>query len=88
MSDKKCLLYCAYCGKETKITISVSPLSIASNNGKKKKKIQITRYCDHCMCPNIINVPETWDVSALVLGEDEDVLRYSSGIPVLQGYKL
>ncbi len=78
MSDKLFKLHCTYCSRETKIIIEVPP-----TRGKKRKQIQITRYCEHCNKPNLITVPETWDERSPVLGDG--FLGYSEGIPILQG---
>ena len=80
MPDKLFKLRCTYCSGETKVHIEVP-----TTRGKKGKKIQITRYCEHCSKPNLINVPDTWDESGLVLGDEDDFLGYSEGIPILQG---
>ncbi len=88
MPDKTFLLRCAYtdCGKETKIILE--PPS-ASRRGKREKKIQLTRYCEHCNRPNIINVPDSWDPSPSrpVLGDDKWIVDTHDGIPVIQGEK-
>ncbi len=83
--EKIFLLHCAYsdCGKETRIIIIVP----ARRSRQKEKKIQLVRYCEHCNRPNIINVPESWDFSSPVLGDDNPVLRWNGGIPVIQGEK-
>ena len=81
MTDKRLIFLCAYndCGQETKIRVHV-----ATTTGQKRS-IQVTEYCEHCHRPNILNVPSTWDFSPLVLGDDDDFLGYSEGIPVLRG---
>jgi hypothetical protein len=83
MADKLFKLRCTYCSGETKIIIEVPP----AMRGKKRKKIQITRYCEHCNKPNLIVVPETWDERNPVLGDDDGFLGYSEGIPILEGEK-
>ena len=84
-TQKTFLLHCDYsdCGKETKIILTVP----APRRGKKEKKIQLVRYCEHCQRPNLINVLESWDFSSPILGDDHPVLRWDDGIPVLQGEK-
>jgi hypothetical protein len=86
MEEKTFLLRCGYsdCGKETKII-----LKAARKKGKQEKKIQLTRYCEHCNRPNIINVPESWDPrpSRLVYGDDKWIVDYNNDIPVIQGEK-
>jgi hypothetical protein len=79
MPDKLFKLHCIYCSGETKIIIEVP-----TTRGKKRKKIQITRYCEFCNKPNLITVPETWDERSPVLG-DGGFLGYSEGIAILQG---
>ena len=85
MPNKTFILRCAHCRKDTRIIIEV-PKSSASTQGKQVEKIQFVRYCEHCNRPNILNVPETWDDSSLVLGDN--VVCYSSGTPVIEGEKL
>ena len=90
MLEKTFLLRCTYtdCGKETKIILTAPPSS-ARRRGKQEKKIQLTRYCEHCNRPNIINVPETMDPhpSRLVYGDDKWIVDTRDGIPVIQGEK-
>jgi hypothetical protein len=88
MPDKTFLLRCAYtdCGKETKIILTAPPSS-ARRRGKQEKKIQLTRYCEHCNHPNLINVPETWDGNPLILGEDNPIIGSRNGMPVIKGEK-
>lgn len=43
------------------------------------------RYCEYCNRSNILNVPELWDVNALVLVDE--VIGFSEGVPVIQGQK-
>lgn len=83
MADKPFKLSCTYCSRETKISIDV-PLA---TRGTKRKKTQITRYCEQCNKPNLIVVPETWDERNSVLSRDNVFLGYSEGIPLLQGEK-
>jgi hypothetical protein len=85
MPGQEFILRCAHCRKDTRIVIE-APKSSASTRGKQVKKIQLVRYCEHCNRPNILNVPETWDDDSLVLGDN--VVGYSSGIPVIEGEKL
>lgn len=80
MPDKLFKFRCVYCSGDTKIHIEVP-----ATGGKKGKKIQITRYCEHCSKPNLISVSETSDGKGLVLGDEDDFLGYSEGIPILQG---
>jgi len=87
MGEKTFMLRCGYsgCGKETKII-----LAAASSRGRgKQEKIQLTRYCEHCNRPNIINVPTSWDPnpSQLVYGEEKWVVGSRDGVPVIQGEK-
>jgi hypothetical protein len=86
MEEKTFLLRCGYsdCGKDTKII-----LTAARKKGKQEKKIQLTRYCEHCIRPNIINVPESLDPrpSRLVYGDDKWIVDYNNDIPVIQGEK-
>src|SRR2546430_6776884 len=83
MRDKVFILQCDYCKGETKIIIKLP--SSPARGRKKGKKIQIIRICEHCNRANILTVPETWDERQPVLGDEEGVLGYSDGIPVLQG---
>jgi hypothetical protein len=84
-TQKTFLLRCAYsdCGKETKIILAIP----ARRRRKKEQNIQLVRYCEYCQRPNIINVPESWDYSSPILGDDHPVLRWDNGIPVIQGEK-
>jgi hypothetical protein len=80
MPDKLFKFRCVYCSNETKIHVEVP-----TTGGRKGKKIQIARYCEHCRKPNLIDISETWDETGLVLGDEDGVLGYSEGIPILQG---
>jgi hypothetical protein len=64
-------------------------LTAVRKKGKQEKKIQLTRYCEHCNRPNIIHVPESWDPapSRLVYGDDKWIVDYHNDIPVIQGEK-
>ena len=83
MPDNTFMLQCAHCGGETKIIIEV-PKKSTSMRGKK---IQLTRYCEHCNRPNIINVPETWNESPLILGDDNPIVGSRNGVPLIKGEK-
>lgn len=85
--DKEFLLRCAYedCRKETRIMLAV-PAPSVRRSGKQEKKIQLTRNCEHCNRPNIINVPQTWNSSELILGGS--VVDSRNGIAILQGEQL
>jgi hypothetical protein len=88
MGERTFVLCCGYsdCGKETKIILAAA----ASSRGRgKQEKIQLTRYCEHCNRPNIINVPESWDPnpSRFVYGDDKWVVGSRDGVPVIQGEK-
>ncbi len=84
MRDQEFLLRCAHCGKDTRIILKV-PTTFASGSGQKVRKIQITKDCEHCHHPNIINVPETWNPSELILGKD--IVGSRNGVPIIQGEK-
>ncbi len=86
MPERTFMLQCAHCSGETKIIIEVPKKSI-SMRGKKGKKIQLTRYCEHCNRPNIINVPETWDENPLTFGDDHPIIGSRNGVPVIKGEK-
>jgi hypothetical protein len=83
MPEKLFKLDCAYCHGETRLLIEVSP----SVRGKKRKAIEITRYCEQCEKPNIIVVPENWDEGNLVLGDNDSFSGYDEDIPHIQGEK-
>ena len=91
MEEKTFLLRCGYsdCVKETKIILTAAQKKGKRKKGKQEKKIQLTRYCEHCKRPNIINVPESWDPhpSRLVYGDYKWIVEYNNDIPVIQGEK-
>lgn len=84
MSERQVILHCDYCKNETMLSLTIPATAVSS---KKDPEIAITLYCKNCGRANIVNIPESWDDSSLVLGDGE-VLRYSDGLPVLQGHKL
>lgn len=84
MSEQQVILHCGYCKNETTLSLPIPATAVSS---EKEREIAITLYCKECGRANIVNIPEAWDDSSLVLGDGE-VLRYSDGLPVLQGHAL
>jgi hypothetical protein len=88
MGERTFLLRCGFsdCGKETKIILAAPP---ASRRRGKQEMIQLTRYCEHCNRPNIINVPRSWDSnpSRLVYGEDKWIVGSRDDMAIIQGEK-
>jgi len=83
MREIQFILQCYSCKGETKCVSKIP--STPARGRKEGKKIQIKRDCERCGKPNLINVPETWDERGPVLGDKDDFLGYSEGIPILQG---
>jgi hypothetical protein len=86
MSERQVILHCDYCKNETTVSLTIPATAMATAvSSKKDPEIAITLYCKECGRANIVTIPESWDDSSLVLGDGE-VLRYSDGLPVLQGH--
>lgn len=83
MLEKECSFRCAYCGATTNIIVKIPDTPAMAS----AKRAQLLQYCKDCNSPNIINVPGDWDFRPLVLGDEDDFLGYSDGIPILQGHK-
>lgn len=83
-TEKSYIVRCYYCGDDTEITIQIPQAALSSNSQTKEKEV----LCDHCKHVNFITISRDMDVHPAVLGDDDDLLGYSKGIPIVQGKKL
>jgi hypothetical protein len=82
MANQKIAFRCHHpdcAGKPPTELIIEVPSRSARTNSKKQKPV----YCNHNHL-NLINLPDTWNVEPLVLGDD-DFIGYSEGLPLFQG---
>ncbi len=78
MAQMKIVIRCYHCSAETETEVSVPEKVVAVVSTKRKPF-----YCGTCNRLNMVDLPDTWDVSNPVLGDG--VLGYSNGLPVVQG---
>lgn len=77
---------CYDCQKVTEV-IQTVPETRKAGSGNQSKKIQVIKDCEHCKRQNIIEIPDWWDSSSPVLGNDKTLPGSSNAIPVIQGKK-
>ncbi len=82
-TEKTYIVRCYYCGEDTEITVQIPQASSTGVSRTKEKEV----LCDHCKHVNLITISRDMGVHPPVLGDDNDLLGYSKGIPIVQGKK-
>ena len=80
MIEKHCFIRCYNCRRETELTFQMSKAVATATTPTIEKSVN----CQYCGRPNIVDIPERWDDSPLVLG-DRDVVGFREGLPIFEG---